>query len=215
MDTFEENFEATAFNSMYRILGVEQFIFYITSADEDALKVLRFYQKQKIVTLKNFNLPYSVIGDCGCNYLGVREMDTLYRTRYHFNYLVQADMDELLIPNQHPTYGQLFQYIATNNSVAEHNISSYIFHYAMFPAFLQGDSVYKNSTATYLISLHKTTRDQHVEPYHRTKFIVNPSTVDEIDTHRPRAPHQGKIATFICKKTAPHAKYIRLNFVHN
>ncbi|KAK7115059.1 uncharacterized protein [Littorina saxatilis] len=108
-----------------RMLGADQFTFYVHSMGDNVAKVLRWYQRQGLVQLVSWNLPVRVdhwppdrAKPTEVHYFAqlASHNDCLNRHRGRSRYLVYQDLDEFIIPKRHLTWDAMLRSLNTNTS---------------------------------------------------------------------------------------------------
>ena len=89
---------------MNRILGAERFTFYIHSASQDIMRVLRNYSREGVV-----DVVMSMIPNISVHYYGQSMLiqDCTYRNIYKVRHLLYTDLDEIIVPQNHHKWSQM------------------------------------------------------------------------------------------------------------
>lgn len=146
-----------------RVLGIDYFTIYVTSASPEVRKVLQFYSQEGVANVISWPIT-DVVKISQVDYYGQQAAlnDCLYRNRHGTQFLTAIDLDEFIIP-QLETDRSLENML---NRFPE--ASCYMFrHVALFTK----DGF--DSSADKLITTTRTLRTRHVNPRRvRSKVIV-------------------------------------------
>lgn len=169
---------------IYQKEGVSHAIVYYDDISEDVYNVLKSYQK--IGFLEAFYWPQLEILSYIRNYGQVLKMnDCLYRSYYNSRYIINSDIDEIIMSKTFYTLKELIDYYLIENS------SCGIFHFysKTFPTKKYIDNISKRGRESYTklppiedFNLFDKTLSCK-ETMIRTKYITSTSTVEALRFH--------------------------------
>ncbi|XP_071109410.1 uncharacterized protein [Haliotis cracherodii] len=170
-----------------RYFGTDKFIFYNYSIPEDVNKVLLHYEREGIVEMRNWKLPFppdqihywgqmASIHDCVFSQFGVAK------------YVLLADIDEVVVPKSETTvYALADKLLSMPTLKPSKSYGALMFQNAFF--FLNGHDTTSEFHSKYDalkyrmgVFLH-TNRSSVNPPFYRSKLLVIPESVDLLQTH--------------------------------
>ncbi|XP_046573129.1 beta-1,4-galactosyltransferase galt-1-like [Haliotis rubra] len=178
------------FIELSRLLGSNHFTFYTYFVSEDVMRVLKYYERQGVVTVMPWYIPVkkriwykgqsAAVGDC------------LLRNM-HVNHLVAFnDIDEFIVPRSNKTWSSFLEYLHQQQSskgVKTGNIAVYRFKSAFFEvsthAKAQNVSMEQQRFQLNMdkfVSLSRTRRTKRFSRI-RTKMLAYPTRVFELGIH--------------------------------
>ncbi|KAJ8687800.1 hypothetical protein QAD02_023594 [Eretmocerus hayati] len=176
------------FIEFYRMMGVNHFTFYKTSASENVSRILDYYEKLGLVTIIQWKLPPFYIFEQNLRYNGIFAAlnDCLYRSTLveGYEYIVNVDLDEFIVPRKHNNFHQLMTQL---NPVSSHNENVVFVFRNMFFYLTHLDSpVPQIPQDLPKLLLHtKTTRLKKIhQAYERSKYICVGYEVVELGNHQ-------------------------------
>jgi len=92
---------------MNRILGAEWFTVYILGVSTEVKKVLKDYSDEGLLETVDWNIPHKI----GAHYHGQNMciQDCAYRNMHRVKYLIYTDLDEIIVPQQHPNWSEMME----------------------------------------------------------------------------------------------------------
>lgn len=167
------------FIELNRILGIQHFIFYLsTIANEDVIKILEYYKKLNIVTVVDWLLP-SVVQKNKVWYNGQLNAhnDCVYRSMSISQHTAIIDIDEFLVPHN----GALTITEAISGAFTG-NVAGLSFNSAFYdPNFSKGGLKSK------LLTISRSGRSAVFSKV-RTKVMVQPTKIFEVGIHHISKP---------------------------
>ena len=101
---------------------------YIHRASEDAMKVLRDYEREGVLEILDWKLSSKAVNNAYYYAECLSVIDCLYRNMYRVEYLVFTDLDEIIVPQQHRNWKEMMR------ALHQENIATYQFlHSAILP----------------------------------------------------------------------------------
>ncbi|XP_053967259.1 beta-1,4-galactosyltransferase galt-1 [Anastrepha ludens] len=184
--TLQQNYSdvlrVAEFIEVYRILGARHFYFYHLSASEDVMRLLKYYQREGIVDILQWNVPPELLPEV--HYIGnmAQINDCVYRAMVVDNYRYAAivDLDEILIPLKHNSL------LAFLRQCDEGRTSAYVFRNVFFFKLDSNDSfsLPAHTRNRFLYTQMKVRRTLEILPAHqRSKCIVNTHSIIEMGNH--------------------------------
>lgn len=169
------------FCEVSRIFGAEKFIFYVDENIDPSIRYcLESYVERGLVEIYVFTPP---VLD-GLHYHGqiVSITDCVYRTMYRTKYLINQDIDEVVVPVKAIDWKTLLNDIHTRlGSEKTERIASYSFKNQFFPLEATDDVAYSQS---YLVKrynikvLLKTSKEGYALPHGvRSKVMARPERI--------------------------------------
>ena len=164
---------------MNRILGAEQFTFYIHSASQAVMRVLQDYSKEGVV-----NVVRSTIPNIDIHYYGQQVLfqDCAYRNMYKVRHLVYTDLDEIIVPQNHQNWSQMITAM-DGKSIG----SFHVRHVTLVGKTAKKALSICNSRREIEIPRFMKFTDRS-SPYplpRRAKYIIKPETFAVAQTHDP------------------------------
>ena len=127
---------------MVKILGASHIFLNILSTHPSIRRVIKYYESIGFVTLTEYTLPGDQPNDPKKRHLylyeNIREKrrheqlplyDCMYRAINNYEYLGIFDMDEMIVPNKHNNWNELFSYVESmkNDSIDYFSFRRYYF----------------------------------------------------------------------------------------
>ena len=164
---------------MNRILGAEWFTVYIMSASAEVKKVLKDYSDEGLLETVDWNIPSKVGGHYGQT---MCLQDCAYRNMHRVKYLIYTDLDEIIVPQQHPFWSQMMEKLDQESRGA----------FIVRMVHLYGNKTTHAGTCNSSKSEFKMPRfitfTQRAERIHevgyRSKLIVKPKMFGRIGVHK-------------------------------
>ncbi|XP_046572167.1 uncharacterized protein LOC124280311 [Haliotis rubra] len=169
-----------------RVLGVERFIFYNYDMNDTVSKVLRQYQQEGIVEVRNWYLP---IPHESIHYWGQLAVihDCLFSQTGLSRFVIFADVDEFVIPRKVTSIVRLAESLLFDNSFTGKFFGALAFRNVFFPAILpETNQIFPQRSAAKAFNivplLHLTHAQVH-RAYDRSKVLVIPEAIELLWIH--------------------------------
>lgn len=174
---------------MNRMFGAQRFFFYNHTTGSHVTQYMRMYEEEGIVDVIPWKLPivtddWRTKVEPQIHYFGQLAAlnECLLRNRFQSRFVTFSDLDEVIVPRRHDSWGEMAAELIKSRSVA-----SLHFRNAFFRTDYEKDSVYeKNATVVrlQLRSLLTTVREEKLYPHGwRSKHIVIPDAVQFVGIH--------------------------------
>ncbi|XP_071110398.1 uncharacterized protein [Haliotis cracherodii] len=170
-----------------RYLGTDKFLIYNYSIPEEVNKVLLHYEREGIVEMRNWKLPFppdqihywgqmASIHDCVFSQLGVAK------------YVLLADVDEIVVPKKHISLVALADRLLNAKKPDPQNVyGALMFQNAFFPIYESETKVKfpekKDAKKFKMHAFLHTYRSCINKPGDRSKILVKPEVVNLIHVH--------------------------------
>ncbi|XP_050416498.1 beta-1,4-galactosyltransferase galt-1, partial [Patella vulgata] len=165
-----------------RMFGMEMFIMY-DFRESTVNDVLRFYQRNGVVKLQQWNLP---INTSDIHYYGqlAHVHDCLYRNMHQSKYVLFADVDEVVVSPVFKTWHGITDKYFQNKNCAAASFTS-----AFFPTFFNSTTknfTGRNDAMKYSMTYFLKTTHAKVLPKQgaRSKVLVKPEFVSFMEIHK-------------------------------
>jgi hypothetical protein len=171
-----------------RLLGAGETLFYASKGVSELLikKLQCHYKPTNQISVSNWPIP---VDDSSIWYHGqlLAINDCLYKNMYRFDYLVFLDLDEFLIPHNHPTWLDMVQHLTEVGQglsaqlgqelhSTSDTIDAYSFQSAFFAPLLDGNPDPLTFDLESDIRVYNLSRV-------RTKVMVKPTHIYEVGIH--------------------------------
>ncbi|XP_046336382.2 uncharacterized protein LOC124118310 [Haliotis rufescens] len=171
-----------------RYFGTDKFLFYNYSIPEDVNKVLLHYEREGIVEMRNWKLPFppdqihywgqmASIHDCVFSQLGVAK------------YVLLADIDEIIVPKKNVSIADLAdRLLNTRKPTSQQNVYGALMFQNAFFALYENETKYmftekKDAKKFKMNAFLHTNRSRINGPNYRSKLLVKPEAVNLIHVH--------------------------------
>lgn len=181
---------------MYRLLGAQRVVVYKTNCSRDMEEVLHYY-KDEVGLVEVFPWPIDTHIKVSSSWLATKSPgdlhyygqipalnDCLYRNMYQTKYLLLHDPDEIILPVDNNTWGELLSTL----EIKYGNKANFYFENNVFPIEKTDESSRFNlsewATIPGINFLLHVLREPILKSHYKTgKLIINPRTVFEISVH--------------------------------
>lgn len=171
---FDQTWALVEWVELNRLLGVDHFVFYITSVGSNCLEILKYYEAQEIATLVHWNiLDYVTANDVDYFAQQAAINDCVYRMKRVTDLLMVTDLDEFVIPQKKDDM------TIDDMLVRLPDAARYIFRHIAFVVEKQSDEYTTRLITqenTLVVGGIKTAGD-------RSKLIFKPTTVTSMGVH--------------------------------
>ena len=170
------------------LLGVNHFVIYNHSSGSKVAKVLKHYSKKGLVDVVQWKVPVEVEGYPAevAYYAQVLALnDCLYRSKKTSTYIVNTDLDEVIVPKLESNYRTMLQEIGGTQLV-----------YSFKNVFFHSDTQGKHGPAKKLTlsTLRFQTRSKFIWPVNqRSKMIINTKASLPLMIHHPQNVHSFEV----------------------
>ncbi|XP_077162178.1 uncharacterized protein LOC143821736 [Paroedura picta] len=177
---------------MYKILGVQRVVIYKNSCSQLMEKVLEFYMAEGTVEIVPWPITaylnvstewfYSHDGTQIGYYGQITALnDCVYRNMYRSKYVLLNDIDEIILPNQHPDWKTMMQDLQDQYP----DIGIFLFENHVFPntVFTSAGIPPWDSVPGVNILQHVLREPDRKEVINPQKMIVNPRKVVQTSVH--------------------------------
>ncbi|XP_046336366.2 uncharacterized protein LOC124118298 [Haliotis rufescens] len=171
-----------------RYFGTDKFLFYNYSIPEDINKVLLHYEREGIVEMRNWKLPFppdqihywgqmASIHDCVFSQLGVAK------------YVLLADIDEIIVPKKNVSIADLAdRLLNTRKPTSQQNVYGALMFQNAFFILYENETKYmfsekKDAKKFKMNAFLHTNRSRLNPPNYRSKLLVKPEAVNLIHVH--------------------------------
>lgn len=180
---FDQTWALVEWVELNRLLGVDHFVFYITSVGPNCLEILKYYRGQGIATLVHWNiLDYVRANDV--DYFAQQSAinDCTYRMKTVTDLLMVTDLDEFVIPQKKDDM------TIDDMLVRLPDAAQYIFRHIAFAVEKQPDEY-----TAHLITQENTILAGCIKAAgDRSKLIFKPTAVTSMGVHDTWSSHEDK-----------------------
>lgn len=171
------------FIEMNRIFGASKFYIYNESIGKRLSKVMKRYQRQGVVMVMPWNLPFYINNFYGIHYHGqlAAIQDCLYRNRGKAKWVGFHDFDEFLVPLKQPTIPSLLK------NIYNYEASGYCIQSVLLPknnVFTAEEPTNRTLITQQYVFRTKTVFRKKI----RSKCVVDPRKVFEMGIHYVTKP---------------------------
>lgn len=188
-DHFNHLVETVEINRMF---GAQRFFFYNHTTGSHVTQYMRMYEEEGIVNVIPWKLPvvtddWRTKVEPQIHYFGQLAAlnDCLMRNRFQSQFVTFTDLDEVIVPRRHDSWGEMAAELIRSRSGG--SVASLHFRNAFFRTDYGKDSVYENNATVVrlqLRSLLTTVREEKIYPHGwRSKHIVVPDAVQLVGIH--------------------------------
>ena len=174
-----------------RIFGAKKYVFYNHSSGPEVGRYLDQLRVEGVAEVIQWNIPVRVdswppsVREVDIHYFGQLAAlnDCLYRNMFTAINLVYIDLDEMIVPKKHDSWGQLVKYLQYKSSGGA---AAYIFPNVFFRTEWPDDHLIGNPDVHRfrILTLLKTKHERYVYPWGiRSKYICDPLKVEMVGVH--------------------------------
>lgn len=206
-DNYDKIIQFIQHIEMYKILGAQKIVIYLTSYSPRMKKILYYYNKKGLLELVQWPVASYLSPSHGwkfpdhpgdLHYFGqiVALNDCIYRNKYKTQYVVINDLDEIAFPVQHENWAQLMEYLKVTYPKAD----NFMIRSHVFPEYMiDENNTFKMKDWEVIMKGKDLNILEHIyrEPdrlwvFNPMKMIVSPQTIQHTSIHQILVSVPGK-----------------------
>ncbi|KAJ8680018.1 hypothetical protein QAD02_015805 [Eretmocerus hayati] len=185
---YDKHTNLVEFIEFYRMMGVNHFTMYNSSASEKVGLILEYYRSLGIVTIIQWQLPPIYKFEQTLRYNGIFAAinDCLYRNSFigGYKYVANVDLDEFIIPKRFPNYPRMMAHFDPITKPSKDVV--FIFRNSFFYLMYEDSRKPQKPINSPKLLLHrKTTRLKEInKAFSRSKYFCRGRDVVEMGNHQ-------------------------------
>ncbi|XP_056394106.1 uncharacterized protein LOC130290463 isoform X2 [Hyla sarda] len=180
---------------MYQILGAQRVMIYLNSISPQVVKAMQYYISRGILELVDWPIQRYLRPGTAWHYsLDPKDIgyygqlatlnDCIYRNMYRTKYVLLNDIDEIILPFSHMSWGAMMESLQQQNP----NIGVFLVENHIFPQTMSTDGNFSDISSWKDVPGHNLLRYVHREPdrkdyFNALKMIVDPRKVIQTSVH--------------------------------
>ncbi|XP_056395310.1 uncharacterized protein LOC130291015 [Hyla sarda] len=180
---------------MYQILGAQRVMIYLNSVSPQVVKAMQYYISRGILELVDWPIQRYLRPGTAWHYsLDPKDIgyygqlatlnDCIYRNMYRTKYVLLNDIDEIILPFSHMSWGAMMESLQQQNP----NIGVFLVENHIFPQTMSTDGNFSDISSWKNVPGHNLLRYVHREPdrkdyFNARKMIVDPRKVIQTSVH--------------------------------